>query len=96
MRIPPEHLDEAGLGLLYPGDEVKLSRLEEADALDFKAKFTEAKKREREHLEKPPQQLSVVQRLEADYENENETALKAELDNIYPSLTRAQEKQEPR
>ena len=106
VRIPPEHLDEAGLGLLYPGDEVKLSRLEEADALDFQAKFAEAKKREREHLEKPPQQLSLVQRLEADYENENEaalkveldniTALKAELDNIYPSLTRAQDKQEPR
>ena len=51
VRIPPEHLDEAGLGLLYPGEELSLAKMQESDALDFKAKFAEAKRREREDAE---------------------------------------------
>lgn len=105
VRIPSEHLDEGGLGLLYPGDDVTLARLEEADALEFKAKYAETKQREKAlQLRLEPQeqalQLEVaVQKPSAAALNflggldseSSEEALKAELDMKYPSLTRAQE-----
>lgn len=46
VRIPPEHLDEAGLGLLYPGDELSLAKMQEGDALDLKSKLADAKRQE--------------------------------------------------
>lgn len=83
VRIPPEHLDEAGLGMLYPGDEVALARMDESDALGFKAKFVEAKKRQKQQLELEAQQKAERGQVET------EEALKGQLDNQYPTLTRA-------
>lgn len=102
VRIPPEHLDEGGLGLLYPGEDVTLARLEEADALEFKAKYAETKQREKalqQRLEPRQQELQLQVLVQqpsssaSDYmgDVDSEEALKAELDKKYPSLTRAQE-----
>lgn len=98
VRIPPEHLDEAGLGLLYPGDELSLAKMQETDALDFKREFAEAKRREEEvraqELEAEdvtPNTNEVPATGEAVPTNADETsdeaeALKAALDLQYPSL----------
>jgi hypothetical protein len=96
VRIPPEHLDEAGLGLLYPGDALSLARMEEADARAFKAKFAEAKKREQLLQAKQREQLLLEQGAEETREQppqplESEMALKAELDSKYPTLSSARD-----
>lgn len=102
VRIPPEHLDEAGLGLLYPGDALSLARMEEADARAFKAKFAEAKKREQLLQTEQREQLLLEQGVEATREEEeeqqplvselvSELALKAELDSKYPTLSSARD-----
>ena len=89
VRIPPEHLDEAGLGMLYPGDDVALARMEEHDALAFKAKFAEAKLREK-LIQQQQQEFEAEQQGEAEQgQLETEIDLKSQLDSQYPTLTRA-------
>jgi len=94
VRIPPEHLDEAGLGLLYPGDDLTLARMEEADARAFKAKFAEAKKREQllqEPRADPVREAGASGAKAPAQPLDAELALKAELDSKYPTLSSARD-----
>lgn len=99
VRIPPEHLDEAGLGLLYPGDELSLAKMQETDALEFKRQFAEAKRRqellrEAEGVEAEGVEADTNEALgtgeavsgSADETADEAKALKAQLDLQYPSL----------
>jgi hypothetical protein len=93
VRIPPEHLDDNGLGLLYPGDEVVITWVDEVEALAFKANFAAAAAREasastdvqgRDADQPLPE---PIQRLDS----ETELKLKAELDESFPTWTSAKD-----
>ena len=95
--IPPDHLDEAGLGLLYPGDEVAVARIDERDAMAFKAEFAAQKERERlaqqemaEKAEAEARRGEIEAELQASI-SETQRQLQEELGQSLPSQTSAGE-----
>ena len=95
--IPPNHLDEAGLGLLYPGEEVAVARIDERDALAFKADFAAQKERERlaqqemaEKAEAEARRGEIEAELQASI-SETQRQLQEELEQSLPSQTSAGE-----